>query len=61
MGAIVVPGRPVQVRDQAPPVTDPALAPVLIVSGTEVGKTVVTAARAGLSPAFGGSFGAAAD
>ena len=51
MGAIVVPGRPVQVRDQAPPVTGPALAPVLIVSGTgtEVGKTVVTAAIAALA------------
>ena len=51
MGAIVVPGRPVQVRDQAPPVTGAALAPVLIVSGTgtEVGKTVVTAAIAALA------------
>ena len=32
MGAIVVPGRPVQVRDQAPPVTVPALPPVLIIA-----------------------------
>ena len=32
MGAIVVPGRPVQVRDQAPPVTGPARGPVLVVA-----------------------------
>jgi len=39
-------------------VTVPVLAPVLIVSGTgtEVGKTVVTAARAGLGAEFGDSF-----
>ena len=57
MGAVVVPRRPVQVRDQAAPVTlpapalQPALPPVLVVSGTgtEVGKTVVTAAVAALA------------
>ena len=52
MGAVVVPRRPVQVRDQAPPVTQPAPGPpVLVVSGTgtEVGKTVVTAAVAALA------------
>src|SRR5579859_4281947 len=64
MGAVVVPGRPVQVRDQAPPVTgaDPAAGPgpeglpaVLVVSGTgtEVGKTVVTAAVAALAASRG--------
>ena len=48
MGAIVVPGRPVQVRDQAPPVTDPdpyTLTPVLIVSGTGPRETVERAFR----------------
>ncbi len=76
MGAVVVPGRPVQVRDQAPPVTgvdpvagvdqvagvDPVGGPgpeglpaVLVVSGTgtEVGKTVVTAAVAALAASRG--------
>ena len=67
MGAVVVPGRQVQVRDQAPPVTQCALGaapapprpvilpPVLIVSGTgtEVGKTVVTAAVAALAASGG--------
>src|SRR5205814_9518385 len=57
VGAVVVPRRPVQVRDQAPPVTGRAsrLPPVLVVSGTgtEVGKTVVTAAVAALAAGRG--------
>ncbi len=74
MGAIVVPGRPVQVRNQAPPVTVPALPPDLaVIAGRPLAGALpagaarlsradfLVAARAGLSPAFGGSFGAAAD
>jgi dethiobiotin synthetase len=62
MGAVVVPGRPVQVRDQAPPVTGADMVPdraglpaVLVISGTgtEVGKTVVTAAVAALAAGRG--------
>src|SRR4029077_5164884 len=66
VGAVLVPGRPVPVRDQAapmrgpltqpaPPVTGTVLPPVLVVSGTgtEVGKTVVTAAIAALAASHG--------